>query len=254
MSRHASPTSGEKGRAAPFPTGARRLLPVAVSATGRHMFLHFMAIGDALISMHGLPTDMRGAMKQRLSAFQRMGFPLPSRLKAKAQLSLDDALKIVFAFQLLEIGMSPSRAARVTASDWDLIREAIAVAWAARSERSRGEPAGSHADGPAEELVIAPHALAEFGAKESTEGALLSETLGLQDASHPPVRGGKGAFSTIRIDVGTMVDAFGGALANTGFSPKDDFDGAMRLFAESAGADADRGPGENDRRRERART
>ena len=228
MSGHPSPRSSGRGRAASFPAGARRLIPGAVSTTGRHMFLHFMAIGDALISMHGIPTTMRGAMKQRLSAFQRMGFPLPHRLKAKAQLSLDDALKIVFAFQLLEVGMAPSRAARVTATDWEVIREAIAVAWAAMPRR--------RPNGPAEELVIAPHGLAEFGAKEPTQGSPISETIGLQGPTGVPVRGGPGAFSSIRLDLGSMVDAFGTALATTGFAARDDFDRAMRLFADSTGA------------------
>ncbi len=202
-----------------------RLLPAAISATGERMFLYFSAIGNALVSMHDIDPALANAMKVRLSAFQRQGFPLSERLKVKANIGLDDSLKLVFAFELLEMDWSPSRAARLTSTDWTIIREAIATAW------HRLDAGGA---GDLETLVVLPRALVDFGARETTTNKPLSETAGLFALDKGPLHTAKGAKSSIRIDVGAMADAFGKALEATGFASEEDFKRAMREFVEDA--------------------
>ena len=210
-----------RGRSA-LPKGAWRLLPVAVSATGALMLLHFAAVAEVVLRMHAMSAEHTNAVKMRMSTFQRMRFPLPSRSRRKAKLGMEDSLKIVFAFELSETGIAASRAVRMASTDWLLIRDAIATAW------SRIDAAPDDRDEHAV-LAIAPRAMREMGASESVLELPLSETVGLLPVTALTDEAA-GSRVLIAIDVGAMAVAFGEALAATGIASQEDFVRAMRVF------------------------
>lgn len=76
---------------------------------------------------------------------------------AWAKYSLEDTLRIVFTFELIDIGLSPVRALRVVDTHWTALQIALASIWQARTQQE-GAP----------QLVasvweIVPHALTEIG-------------------------------------------------------------------------------------------
>ena len=203
------------GRPEPTPAGARRLLPVAISASGGRMLLHFAAIAEVLMRMHGIPSELKDATKSRLKYFQNRHFPLPSSRQGKARIGMDDAMKLVFAFELLQAGMGPLRALRLTATDWPMIREAIAAAWW-RSHGGGGEPF---------DLAIAPNALAEMNAKDEPLDTPLTETLGsLRRTARPRDATGR---TLLIVDVGAMALTFGEKVTTPKLAKPGEFDRAM---------------------------
>lgn len=209
-------------RSVATPLGARMLLPVAISATGGHMLMHFAAVANAVLKMYGLGPQHKNAVKQRMNAFLRLKFPLPSRSRRKAELGMDEALKIVFAFQLIDAGMSQARAVRLASTDWPIIRDGIAEGWSWLDARAdeRGDERW---------LAIAPQALTETGMTEIKSEAPLSETIAMLPLAERR-KPNKFSRAMLSIDVGAMVVAFGAGLAEAKVTSEDDFNRAMRLF------------------------
>lgn len=202
------------------------MLPVAISATDDRMLLHFSAIADVMMTMHGIPAGLKDATKSRLKYFQNRHFPLPTSKQGKARIGMDDALKIAFAFELLEAGMGPLRAIRLTSTDWPVVREAIASAW------WQGHGGG----GPAFDLAVAPLALKEMNFKEELLDTPLTETIGpLRRGTTPQARGGR---VLILIDVGAMISQFGRAVTAPKLAKPGEFDRAMLEYcADTFGDD-----------------
>ena len=186
------------------------------------MLLHFSALSDVLSTMHDIPPDLHETTRSRLKYFANRHFPLPQKTKGKARIGLDGAFQVAFAFELLQAGMGPLRAIRLTSSDWPLISQRIAAAWRETSEGRGAAP-----------LRLAPHALSEMKAVEDMRDIPLSEVIGDEDEV-----GSKGRVM-ITIDVGAMTRSFGAALLSKDKPRLDravrpgDFERAMDAYADA---------------------
>lgn len=217
-----------QGPASRPPLGALLLLPAAISLNGEHMLLHFTAISDVLSSMHAIPDGLREVTRSRLKYFQNRGFPLATKSRGKAKIGMDEALKLAFAFELLQLGMGPLRAIRLTVTDWPIVREVLAAAWF----RARRPGASKRFV-----LAIAPRALAEMAAPDDLLNVPLSETLG---AVFEASALGKGpGRASILLDVERLANDFGTALVAEGLADTTAFERAMRLYCGSVFGDDD---------------
>lgn len=92
---------------------------------------------DAVVRvMHGVDPD-NAALVARFKYMQRMGFPegvQPGR-GVRAVYGLEQLLKVLLAFELLEAGATPTRVVRMVRTGWDALKPALAVGWLASRER-----------------------------------------------------------------------------------------------------------------------
>lgn len=224
------------------PTGAARLLPVAISEKGERMLLHFSAISDVLSTMHGVAPELRDVTRSRLKYFQNRSFPLPggtrgrtkaageppsARTRGKAKIGMDDALKLAFAFELLEAGMGPTRVIRLVTTDWPVVREILAAAW---WRETGGGPS-------AFDLAIVPRALAEMASQEQLLDTRLSETLGAVARGTSPNIEGR---TLLIVDVGRMAVDFGAAATGPKMAKTGEFDRAMLVYCADVFGTEDR--------------
>jgi hypothetical protein len=192
------------------------------------MLLHFTAISDVLSTMHGIPAGLREVTRSRLKYFQNRSFPLATKTRGKARIGIDDALKLAFAFELLQLGMGPLRAIRLTVTDWPVIRDVMAAAW------WRGRQAT-----PSERfvLVIAPQALAEMAVQDDLLNTPLSETVGPRRESS--ILGGTPGRGIITLDLERLAVDFGAALISENLATSGEHEKAMLLYCESVFCDPD---------------
>lgn len=103
----------------------------------------------------------------RLKYLRNMNFPLPASKGrgSKANLGIDDFLQILFALELINAGMSPTRAIRVMRTDWKTVKRAIAYGWSRASDL--GDSTLPH-----RYLVLAPCVLSELGNDDRAEEPL----------------------------------------------------------------------------------
>lgn len=89
--------------------------------------------------MHQVAPD-NAALVARFKYMQRLGFPEgvnPGR-GVRSVYGLEESLKVLLAFELLETGATPTRVVRMVRTGWPGLRGALALAWVAmRDERVR---------------------------------------------------------------------------------------------------------------------
>lgn len=86
--------------------------------------------------MHGVAPD-NAALVARFKYMQRMGFPEgvnPGR-GVRSVYRLEEVLKVLLAFELLETGATPTRVVRMVRTGWPDLLPALAVGWLATRER-----------------------------------------------------------------------------------------------------------------------
>ena len=95
---------------------------------------------DAVVRvLHGV-APANGALVARFKYMQRMGFPegVGSGRGVRSVYGLEDLLKILLAFELLETGATPTRVVRVIRTCWSDLGQALALGWlAARDAGTR---------------------------------------------------------------------------------------------------------------------
>ena len=101
------------------------------------------------------------AIRSRLKHMQLLGFPKEGVGKGfKAAYSIEDVMKVVVAFALLESGMSSIRACAHVVQAWpDTVR-----AMALSDVEASSKDAGSYG-----RLIVEPHALASVGRRDTAE-------------------------------------------------------------------------------------
>lgn len=92
---------------------------------------------DAVVRiLHGIAPD-NAALVARFKYMQRLGFPEgvnPGR-GVRSVYGLEEVLKVLLAFELLETGATPSRVVRLVRTGWPALLPALAVGWLATHER-----------------------------------------------------------------------------------------------------------------------
>ena len=92
---------------------------------------------DAVVRvMHRVAPD-NAALVARFKYMQRMGFPEgvnPGR-GVRSVFGLEEVLKVLLAFELLETGATPTRVVRMVRTGWSGLLPALAVVWLAGLER-----------------------------------------------------------------------------------------------------------------------
>lgn len=79
-----------------------------------------------LVEMHDISRDQRPALQARMRHLQRLGIPKGTNVgRGKhADYGLDGLLQLAFAFDLLDVGLTPERVRRVLGTWW-FVRRAI---------------------------------------------------------------------------------------------------------------------------------
>jgi hypothetical protein len=92
---------------------------------------------DAVVRvMHRVAPD-NAALVARFKYMQRLGFPEgvnPGR-GVRSVYGLEEALKVLLAFELLETGATPTRVVRMVRTGWSDLRRPLALGWLAARER-----------------------------------------------------------------------------------------------------------------------
>lgn len=80
--------------------------------------------------------DGDAGIRTRLKYLQRMGFPAGSNSGKgrKATYDLDQLLQTLVAFQLIQMGLPPTRALRTVRTGWSSLRAPLAFGWLARGQ------------------------------------------------------------------------------------------------------------------------
>jgi hypothetical protein len=97
---------------------------------------------DAIVRvMHGVSPD-NAALIARFKYMQRLGFPegVNSGRGVRSVYGIEETLKVLLAFELLETGATPTRVIRMIRTGWIDLRQALALGWfAARHEEVRSQ-------------------------------------------------------------------------------------------------------------------
>lgn len=105
------------------------------------------ADADSLLShIHGLDGPGIGhTAHTRLRYLQKVGFPHPKAGRGKRAVhDLDALLKLALMFEMLDLGIEPSRGAATIAATWPDLRNAFVGGWRALERgRSNGQEAGA---------------------------------------------------------------------------------------------------------------
>lgn len=116
--------------------------------------------------LHDVPEAKTRALFARFKAFQQLDFPHREGVGRGSRVgyTFDQMLQLVSAFELLEAGAMPQRAARAVMTSWPAQRAAYAMGWAAFRNDASVEDSDL--------LVSAPLALAEMGSEPEPDAAV----------------------------------------------------------------------------------
>jgi hypothetical protein len=92
---------------------------------------------DAVVRVMHRVAPENAALVARFKYMQRLGFPEgvnPGR-GVRSVYGLEETLKVLLAFELLETGATPTRVVRMVRTGWPDLRQALAVGWLAARER-----------------------------------------------------------------------------------------------------------------------
>lgn len=81
-------------------------------------------------------TDGEAGVRTRLKYLQRMGFPSGSNSGRgrRATYDLDQLLQTLVVFQLIQLGLPPTRSLRTVRTGWSVLRGPLAFGWLARGD------------------------------------------------------------------------------------------------------------------------
>lgn len=114
------------------------------------MKIAFRQIEAALTSLHCVPLNRRSEFNARIRNLFRAGLPLPNmKVGRVSNFDPGSMLKIVFAFELLNLGVAPQKAVKSIARSWPSIREAL-------SREPHRPLTGALCDFFADEIVFQP--------------------------------------------------------------------------------------------------
>lgn len=251
-------TSPGRVRRTGVPLPPLPLLPVGVTGNGEAMLLSFKTARPVLERMYGM-TDRPGIVLGRVQNFQLSGWPLPERRKGSAKLGMDETLKLVMAFELLDHGFTPVRTIRMLGTDWAIIRQGLAAGWLAAAfpgleeSRAPADPDGGATAPFDTELVFAPAASRDSG-KETLitvpapdlvgilpRTAALADVAALQrgDASRSPDSSPEPRRHTLVIHGEGLLRRFVAALTAEELATPEEIARAMAMFCADAYGTAD---------------
>lgn len=195
------------------------------------MLLNYANIEDMLVEAHGLGDAGPATVAPRLTYLQRLGFPAGTRpgRGTKSRYGIEDVLKIAIAFELLQVGIQPTRAVRLVDTDWRLISRALAEAIRA--------DAGTKSVGQARLIAFKADALAEPAAKDGGLGTPLPDAIGTFSGDALADRMGARERSVRRyvlLDATGIMDALAPALAGLTVTDASEVASELELFAASA--------------------
>lgn len=97
------------------------------------MNLTYRQIEDMLAELHGIASESRVALQGRVKHFQRNGWPGGTNTGKGKAASYDfgSAVKIALGFELLEIGLTPERAANLLRDNWFNVQTALTLTFTA---------------------------------------------------------------------------------------------------------------------------
>jgi hypothetical protein len=100
--------------------------------------LTYRGLEDLLAELHDVAPQNRVALQGRIKHFQRSGWPGGTNTGKGKAASYDfgAVLKLCLGFELLQIGVTPERAANLLRKNWDNIRTAVSLAMNSHSELS----------------------------------------------------------------------------------------------------------------------
>lgn len=106
------------------------------------MELTYNDVEELLARLHEVSDAQRGALKGRLKHFQRNGWPGGTNTgKGKrATYGFGALLKIALGFELLQLGLTPERAAEVLKDNWHIIDIALSLANPSHPPENGGQP------------------------------------------------------------------------------------------------------------------
>ena len=213
-----------------LPGAAPAMLASAAPPTDERMLLNYANIEEALIAAHGLGDLGPGVVAPRLTYLQKLGFPAGTRpgRGTKSRYGIEDVLKIALAFELLQIGLQPTRVVRLVTTDW--LTSAGAIAAAVR-DVAGGDGAKPHL------IAIKADAIAEPAEKNGGLGKPLPDLVGLfspaalaEHLTSPEVHDRR----FILLDAGRMMAALAPALGALAVTDRAEVDRELELFAASA--------------------
>lgn len=128
--------------------------------------LPYSVVERVVLSMHALDEGGTAALLSRFRYLQRIGFPAAKVGRGrKVAYRLDELLQIGLAFELLQVGIQPVRAARLVRTGWPDFRRVLADAL-------RG-------DRRCRILALFPHALDELSPDADLQDAPVCDPMGL---------------------------------------------------------------------------
>ena len=165
----------------------------------------------------------------RLRYLRGMNFPSPVEKGrgTKAILGLDETMQMLFAFEMMNAGVSPTRTVRILRTDWATVKSAIAYGWA------RANALGSTSR-PHRWLTIRPSILNEIGGEDRADEPL-HEIIGVMthDDISADLERGAAPRRLLMIDTQAFVVALAELADPVLGIPPPEFAEEMRLLCET---------------------
>lgn len=108
--------------------------------------LTYAEVEAVLAALHHIADDKRVAFKARLKHFQRLKFPDGSNTGTGKRVvyTIDMFVKLAFAMELTQIGMSPKRIVHILRLNWELCAGSIPLAITPRAHFDKWQPPITH--------------------------------------------------------------------------------------------------------------
>ena len=157
-------------------------------------------VAGVVARLHGLDTRQRSIVVTRIKHMQLLRFPQasPAGRGHVTRFDLEDLLKVVIAFQLIEIGMPSFRAVDLVGNRWTACLGAAALAWRF----------STHGGVPAPAITLRPRATAALGVvKRDPQQALERLHVG-----EPPPLAAVGGSGLVVLDLGEVLKRLAAAV------------------------------------------
>lgn len=205
------------------PLGAR-----IAGGTGTEGDLPRMLIGLAQLQrvvsrMHALPGEQDDSVLYRIRYLVKTGFPrrFDTVRGGRTAMGVEDALRVVLAFELFALGPSNAFATDAVNANWRVLAPALAAAWPGLGD--------DRDDGSAGLLLVRGEALLRDGDQATGPSYTFSPmtAVDLADALTAVLKRGPAAV----IDVGSLLTRFADAVRLELVATAETLDHEMRLFA-----------------------
>lgn len=137
------------------------------------MHFEYATLERLLVRLFNLSESQRGALTGRFKYLQRHGALGSLRIeRGRTRYGIEQILRCVIIFELIDIGCTPTRALRIVRTHWAGLRINLAHAWqdVRRLERDEGIDALM--------WTVVPHALQELGATDGMADVMVSDAAG----------------------------------------------------------------------------